>query len=47
MIRVYKYTIIVISFLMFFTFLLYNAFSNHNNQVYASPNIEIIEVREI
>ena len=38
MIKVYKYTIIVISFLMFFTAMLYVAFEVNTSQIYAHEN---------
>jgi len=43
MIKVYKYTIICISFIMFLSAMLYTAFESNTNQVYASNKIEIIE----
>ncbi len=44
MIKVYKYTIIVISFIMFFTFLLLAAYENSLDQIYTAPEIECIEI---
>lgn len=44
MIKVYKYTIIVISFIMFFSALLYTAYKNDLSPIYAAPEKEIIEV---
>lgn len=45
MIKVYKYTIICISFIMFFSLLLYSAYKNDLNPIYETPKIELIEIQ--
>ena len=44
MIKVYKYTIIVISFIMFFSVLLYTAYKNDLSPIYEAPEQVIVEV---
>lgn len=47
MIKVYKYTIIVVSFIMFFTFVLFNAFENDISPVYADYTKSAIQYEEV